>query len=564
MAYRKRLQLELIVAIGGLSGMSLSGGCAQEDPITDDLPLVRIEEHVISAGSLQRFEEALPDHAKSSAPDAQARREHLQSLVDRHLMGIEVQNRGLGATPGVQRDLAQQLTDKLVRDLLADSVHSMVHVTDEELRAAYEDEDLGWQAWPAHILSETEEEAREIVRALETGADFASLARERSLADDADRGGDLRGYFDPADIAPPARQAVLQLQAGQVSEPIQTAGGYEIIMVLAKRRLPFEQVAETIAKQVLKRKRDVRAAEFFALLKERSPVRYHGEQAHMVLRGLRLGDLRPDEEEAALVSYPGGVVWVGAFLESMRKLEARYRPTDSLAVFKAVDAWFLPDTLAMLLVRAEGRDRRGDVLAWKQAKHEELMFEQLYSDEVASRVSVEQKEVRRYYEQHIDAYTSLPGPIRLTEVLVDSEEEAREVLAAARAGDRLETLAQQHSRRPEVAPVGGHVYGDSGLLHIESLHQSPYRDALGDVNHEDVGKVLGPLRMEEGYSVFRLDAPIELTPIPYEQVRRPIRHRLRKKKEAVRFAAFIDSLRTQHAAQTRWFESNLALVGVAR
>lgn len=277
-----------------------------------------------------------------------------------------------------------------------------------------------------------------------------------------------------------------------------------------------------------------------------------------------MGDLRPDEEEAALVSYSGGVLRVGAFLESMRKLEARYRPTDSLAVFRAVDAWVLPDTLAMLLVREEGRDRRAGVLTWRRTKYEELMFEQLYRDEVASRVSIEEEEERRYYEQHIDAYTSLPGPIRLTEVLVASEEEAREVLAAARAGEPLETLAQQHSRRPEVAPVGGYVYGDSGLLHIEPLHQSPYRDTLGDINHEDVGKILGPLRLEEGYSVFRLDAPIELMPIPYEQVRRPIRHRLRKKKEAVRFAAFVDSLRTQHAVQTRWFESNLALVGVTR
>ena len=30
------------------------------------------------------------------------------------------------------------------------------------------------------------------------------------------------------------------------------------------------------------------------------------------------------------------------------------------------------------------------------------------------------------------------------------------------------------------------------------------------------------------------------------------------------FAAFIDSLRGRYAAQTRWFESNLALVGLAR
>jgi hypothetical protein len=152
----------------------------------------------------------------------------------------------------------------------------------------------------------------------------------------------------------------------------------------------------------------------------------------------------------------------------------------------------------------------------------------------------------------------------MTEVLVDSQQEAQRILAAAQAGEDLAALAHRHSIREQVGKVGGHAYSDSGRMHIESLFDSPYRDALGDSNRTDVGKALGPIKVQGRFSVFRLDAPIELVAVPYEQIRRSIRYRLRKNKEAVRFESFIDSLRQRHTAQTHWFDNNLDEAGVAR
>lgn len=544
--------------------MPLANGCGQQGPVTGDLPLVRIGEQVISAGALQRFEETLPEYAKSSAPDRQARREHLQSLVDRHIMRLEAEKRGLEGTSALQQRLADVSNSRLVRAVLADSVDGRVEVTEVELKDAYERSDLGWQVWLAHILLATEEDAKEVVRALGEGADFSSLARERSLAEDANRGGDLRNYFNPGDIAASLRQPAFQLQVGEVSDPIQTIDGYEIIKIILRRRLSYEMVKGDLAKQVHQRKRKARAAEFLAQLKKRWAVRYHRDQAQTVLEGLERGGLLPHEKEAALVSYRGGMVRVGTFIETMEKLQQARRPADSLAVFQAVDLWVLPNTLLILVARAEGRDRETEWLAWKEEKQQELMLDQLYKGEISSRVSVDEEETRRHYEQQIDTYTSLPGPIRLTEVLVDTEEEAREILGAARAGESLEVLALQHSRRTEVEPVGGHAYSDSGHMRIEVLFQSPYRDFLGDENHKDVGVVQGPIPVQGMYSVFRLDSPIELTPIPYPQIRQPIRHRLRKRKEAVLFDGFIDSLRDQYAGQTQWLEDNLDRVAVAK
>jgi hypothetical protein len=463
----------------------------------------------------------------------------------------------------VQRKLSEALSQQLIHEVIRDSVDAHVQVTEEELRQTYESEELGWQILPAHILSATEAEAAQVAQALTDGADFATLARDRSLAEDAGRGGNLERFFHPADIAAPVSQVAFELAEGQVSDPIQTSEGYEIVKVLARRRLPFVEMRDGLVSQLRKRRRAARMAEFVDRLKERWQVHYHGEQADAVLRGLRRGGLPPSERAALLVEYRGGSVNVGELIDALAGLKSSHRPADSLGVFLAVDRSALRDSLVLLQARRDGRNDAAQLLAWGESKREELVFEQLYREEVASRVSVSEAEVRRHYEERIDAYTSLPGAIEMTEVLVDTDEEARRILAAAQEGESLRALAHRHSRRGQVGPVGGHTFGDSGRVWIEPLFQSPYRDALGDANTQDVGKVLGPIRVQRSYSVFRLDAPIELTAVPYDQVRRPIRHRLQKARESVRFDAFLDSLRVRHAPVIRWFEDHLARAGVA-
>ncbi len=80
-----------------------------------------------------------------------------------------------------------------------------------------------------HILTDTYETAVEIVKLLEAGGDFATLAAQHS-SDSAtkDTGGDMgwrpRG-IESADFD----EAVFALQPGQISNPITTTGGVEIV-----------------------------------------------------------------------------------------------------------------------------------------------------------------------------------------------------------------------------------------------------------------------------------------------------------------------------------------------
>lgn len=78
-----------------------------------------------------------------------------------------------------------------------------------------------------HILVKTRAEAEQILAELKAGKDFSELARTRSIAPSAAKGGDL-GYFNRGDFAPAIENAIAALKIDQVSGIIETPHGFNI------------------------------------------------------------------------------------------------------------------------------------------------------------------------------------------------------------------------------------------------------------------------------------------------------------------------------------------------
>ncbi|MEO0370603.1 MAG: peptidylprolyl isomerase [Pseudomonadota bacterium] len=126
-------------------------------------------------------------------------------------------------------------------------------VDEEALRAAYDEQypevgdELEYRA--SHILVETEDEANDLITELEGGAVFSALAQERSTGPSAAVGGDL-GWFGDGDMVAPFFDAVVELEPGGVSAPVQTQFGWHVITLAETRavqRPAFEDVRDAIA-----------------------------------------------------------------------------------------------------------------------------------------------------------------------------------------------------------------------------------------------------------------------------------------------------------------------------
>ena len=86
----------------------------------------------------------------------------------------------------------------------------------------------------SHILVETEDEARDLVTQLADGADFAELAKEKSTGPSGPGGGSL-GWFGKGAMVPAFEDALVALEDGAVSEPVQTQFGWHVIKRMESR-----------------------------------------------------------------------------------------------------------------------------------------------------------------------------------------------------------------------------------------------------------------------------------------------------------------------------------------
>lgn len=79
-----------------------------------------------------------------------------------------------------------------------------------------------------HILVSQEFEAQDLIKKIEAGEDFATLAKDFSSCGSAAQGGDL-GEFGKGMMVKPFEEAAFALEVGQVSAPVQTQFGFHII-----------------------------------------------------------------------------------------------------------------------------------------------------------------------------------------------------------------------------------------------------------------------------------------------------------------------------------------------
>lgn len=146
--------------------------------------------------------------------------------------------------------------------LLAEKmIKPSIKVTEEEMKTYFEENkesfDQKEQVKASHILVEDEATAKKVKKELESGKDFAELAKEYSTdASNAAKGGDL-GYFGKGEMAKEFEEAAFGMKVGEVSAPVKTDFGYHIIKVADKKAAKtavFEDHKEEIKESLFDQK----------------------------------------------------------------------------------------------------------------------------------------------------------------------------------------------------------------------------------------------------------------------------------------------------------------------
>jgi foldase protein PrsA len=82
-----------------------------------------------------------------------------------------------------------------------------------------------------HVLVKTREEALEVQRSLVNGADFATVAKEKSTDAGSKDDAGFVGCLTQGQFVPPFEQAATALPIGVISDPVQTEFGFHVLRV---------------------------------------------------------------------------------------------------------------------------------------------------------------------------------------------------------------------------------------------------------------------------------------------------------------------------------------------
>jgi peptidyl-prolyl cis-trans isomerase C len=185
----------------------------------------------ITLGQLIMLRSQLPEQYQQ-LPDDVIFNGLVEQLVNQQLLADTLENEPKRVGIAIANEVRSLRAGEVVNVLMEEGV------SDEALQAAYDarfegvDPDAEYNA--SHILVETEEEAIAIKVEIDDGADFAQSARDNSTGPSGPSGGEL-GWFGPGMMVAPFEEAVVALEVGDVSDPVQTQFGWHIVKLNGSR-----------------------------------------------------------------------------------------------------------------------------------------------------------------------------------------------------------------------------------------------------------------------------------------------------------------------------------------
>lgn len=250
-------------------------GCAKK-PSENDKVLAKVSNTKITLNEFKAKIAKLPSYYKTVVEKNKKR--YLDEMIMEMLLYEEAVRKGLERDKEVKEVVNEAKKKVLIAKLIKNEVEDKVRISDAELRQSYEANKENFKTPPlwraSHILVSTEKEAKEVLNELARGADFAELAKTRSIDATASRGGDV-GYFKAGQLLPEFEQECMKLKVGQTSGIIKTQFGYHIIRLTDKKEPAiesFDKIRRIIETELGKQKRRALFDQLVLKLKEKYGV----------------------------------------------------------------------------------------------------------------------------------------------------------------------------------------------------------------------------------------------------------------------------------------------------
>lgn len=180
----------------------------------------------------------------------------VEELINQEVLYLDAIENDLNEEKEFKMEL-ERLKEGLIKQYAVSKLLSGASVDEEEIKEFYEANKDQFKnpesARASHILVDSEEKAKEVLKEIEEGKSFEEAAKEHSTCPSKEQGGDL-GEFTRGKMIPEFEDAAFAMEIDTVSEPVKSQFGYHIIKLVDKKeesQSKFEEVKDQINQQLL-------------------------------------------------------------------------------------------------------------------------------------------------------------------------------------------------------------------------------------------------------------------------------------------------------------------------
>lgn len=496
------------------AGMFIS--CSDSRP--PETAVASIGSSEISVPELVEFAQRIPDGFHWDKSDSQAVASVLEALIDKRILLMEATTRGIEEMPSVAAQIEGYREQEILNAYNRLKINQTIQITDQEIEQHYRATKRDKALRPGVIVLSSMDKALEVIDELNAGADFAEMASTHS-AEELTRsvGGDMGRYirWDAADMY---TRPLFELQVNELSEPIpvmhKKKRHYAVFRVIDEMEVPLKEVESDVEQELFGQKRSDRAV----ALTDSLWTALHGvvladgagfiaERADRDGSGIELSS--PESLELQLARYDGGELTIGSFIKSVIDSKEEHKKRQL-----ADSAWVSSSARGMILgeiliaeARALGLGENPELIARVRNFADEAAISTMRKIEIDDHIKASKEESRAYFDANPGQFL-YSATTTLWEILLPDEETAKAVVGRLEGGENPENLIAEYYTRAVHEEVRGQIHLDR----YSAAHYSGLLDYARDVA---VGEIGGPLKVPEGYSVFKIISQEPARPKPF-------------------------------------------------
>jgi parvulin-like peptidyl-prolyl isomerase len=425
----------------------------------------------------------------------------LDAFIQNRVFGEEARRVGLEKDPKVQEEIQQATKEVLARYFVKKYIEKEATPSEEEVRNAYKENKetfvIPERVMLQHIVVQDEQQAQDLLKQLQSGNSFESLAEKHSICR-CRRDGGNHGWIAKNKLYPDMAKIAFGAKLGQ-PQVIETKAGFEVFKIIDRKgeeTQDFEQVKAGIQRK---------------LYVERKSLLVKRYQADAGV------DKAPANEDILAVVGDKAIP-----VDAIRDILAETSEKNKEKVRGRWVDYFIDLEVYSNEAKKVGLDKDPEVSNELRRQQDGVLADAYRRRFVADDLMVSPKDIAAYYQSHAELFT-MPEKIRCKSILVDSKEDAEAVLQDLKDGAVFASLAVKRSLYPKAARRGGEIGWFSRGEKDPALEEVAFSLKKGEVS--DI------IKTEQGYEIVKLMDRKEAGLKPLEEVRNYIDISLREKKK---------------------------------